>query len=385
MRMNFKIGVIGAGFIGPVHIEAIRRQGFEVVALAESNQVLADKVTQSLNIPKAYGDWKELISDPEINVVHIASPNYLHYEQVKAALEAGKQVLCEKPLAMNSKQSSELVVLAKKKGLANAVNFNLRFYPLTQEARELIRAGRLGDKIFIAQGSYLQDWLLLDTDWNWRLEPELGGKLRAIADIGSHWIDLVTFIMGSRVSTVYSDFATFLPVRKKPVKKIDTFGGKLEVDAKYEEKVIRTEDYASVLLKFSNGAHGVMSVSQVSSGRKNRLFFEINGSQSSLMWDSEDPNLLMIGNRLVPNQTIIKDPSLMSEGVRWSASFPGGHAEGYPDTFKQLQKAFYGYISKGDYKAIPDFPTFEDGHRAIVVNEAILKSAQGNHWVEIEY
>ena len=308
MAKKFKVGVIGVGFIGPAHMEGIRRLGFEVVAIAEANQALAEESADRLLVPKAYGDWKNLIADPEIDVVHIASPNFLHHMHAKAALEAGKHVVCEKPLAMTGKESGELVHLAAERKLVNAVNFNIRFYPLVHEAKARIQNGELGDKLYIIQGSYLQDWLLLDTDWNWRLEPEFGGELRAVADIGSHWMDLVTFVTGTQIRSVFADFKTFIPIRRKPKKKIDTFGGKLEIDMEYEEKPIHTEDYAAVLIKFENGARGVMVVSQVSSGRKNRLFFEINGSDSSLIWDSEIPNQLMIGHRPIPNQLLIKDP-----------------------------------------------------------------------------
>ena len=385
MTKKFKVGVIGVGFIGPAHMEGIRRQGFEVAAIGEATQELADLAAERLLVPKAYGDFNDLINDPEIDVVHIASPNFLHFKHAKAALEAGKHVVCEKPLAMTAEESGELVKLAAEKKLVNAVNFNIRFYPMAQEAKALVEAGALGDKIYIVQGSYLQDWLLLDTDWNWRLEPELGGELRAVADIGSHWMDLVTFVTGTRIKSVFADFETFLPIRRKPTKKIDTFGGKLEVDVEYEEKPIHTEDYAAILFKFENGARGVMTVSQVSSGRKNRLFFEINGSDSSVIWDSEMPNQLMIGHRPEPNQLLIKDPSLMSDASRWTASYPGGHTEGFPDTFKQLQTAVYRYIAAGDYDAKPDFPTFRDGHNTILVDDAILKSAREGRWVDVEY
>jgi len=385
MAKKYKVGVIGLGFIGPAHMEGIRRLGFEVVAIAEATQELANQAAENLLVPKAYGDWKDLIADPEIDVVHVASPNFLHFQHAKAALEAGKHVVCEKPLAMTSAESGELVRLAKKKNLVNAVNFNIRFYPLVHEAKARVEAGEIGEKVYIIQGSYLQDWLLLETDWNWRLEPELGGDLRAVADIGSHWMDLVTFVTGTRIKSVFADFKTFLPIRKKPKKKIDTFGGKLEVDMEYEEKPIYTEDYAAVLIKFENGARGVMTVSQVSSGRKNRLFFEINGSKSSLVWDSEIPNQLMIGHRPEPNQLLIKDPSLMSQTAQWTASYPGGHPEGFPDTFKKLQTAVYRYISANDFSAKPDFPTFLDGHHTILVDEAILRSAKENRWVDVEY
>jgi len=385
MVKKFKVGVIGVGFIGPAHMEGLRRQGFEVVAVSEVTQELADEAAERLLVPKAYGNWEDLINDPEIDVVHIASPNFLHYEHAKAALEAGKHVVCEKPLAMTAEESAELVKLAEEKKLVNAVNFNIRFYPLVHDAKARIAAGELGDRIYIIQGSYLQDWLLLDTDWNWRLEPELGGELRAVADIGSHWMDLVTFITGTRIQSVFADFETFLPIRRKPKKKIDTYGGKMEVDIEYDEKEIKTEDYAAILFRFENGARGVMTVSQVSSGRKNRLFFEINGSDSSLVWDSEVPNQMMIGHRPEPNQLLIKDPSLMMDAARWTASYPGGHTEGFPDTFKQLQTAVYRYLAAGNFDAEPDFPTFRDGHNTILVDEAILKSARENRWVDVSY
>ena len=385
MADKIKVGVIGAGFIGPAHIEAIRRQGLEVLALAETGQKDADKAAERLMIPKAYGDWRDLVADPEIDVVHVTSPNYLHFEHAKGALEAGKHVICEKPLAMTTEESAELVKLAEEKNLVNAVNFNLRFYPLIQEAKARIDAGELGNNIYIIQGSYLQDWLLYETDWNWRLEPDLGGELRAIADIGSHWMDLVTFITGKKITSVFADFATFLPIRKKPKKKIDTFGSKIEKNNFYEEKGIRTEDYAAVLFKFEGGTRGVMTVSQVSSGRKNRLFFEINGSESSLVWDSEIPNQMMIGHRPEPNQIIIKDPSLMKESARWAASYPGGHAEGFPDTFKQLQTAVYNRISSGQNEETPNYPTFKDGHNNILIDEAILKSAKEKQWIDVNY
>lgn len=385
MVKKFKVGVIGVGFIGPAHMEGIRRLGFEVVAVAEATQELANNAAENLLVPRAYGNWLNLVADPEIDVVHIASPNFLHFQHAKAVLEAGKHVVCEKPLAMTPQESGELVKLAKDKKLVNAVNFNIRFYPLIHEAKARIESGMLGDKLYIIQGSYLQDWLLLDTDWNWRLEPEFGGELRAVADIGSHWMDLVTFVTGTRIKSVFADFETFIPVRRKPKKKIDTFGGKLEVDMEYEEQPIHTEDYAAVLIKFENGARGVMAVSQVSSGRKNRLFFEINGSKSSLIWDSEIPNQMVIGHRPEPNQLIIKDPSLMMESAKWTASYPGGHTEGFPDTFKQLQTAVYNYISAGDFDAIPNFPTFQDGHHTILVDEAILKSAKEQRWIDVNY
>ena len=380
---SLQVGVVGTGFIGPAHVEALRRLGIHVVGIVGSSPDRAQPKADALRLDRVYASVEELLADPQIDVVHITSPNHLHYPQVKAALEAGKHVVCEKPLAMDSKESAELVALAQAKGLVNAVNFNIRFYPLAHHARSLVQSGEIGD-LYIVQGSYLQDWLLYATDWNWRLEPGLGGEMRAVADIGSHWLDLMTFITGKRIEAVCADFHTFLPVRQKPKTAIDTFTGKLQAAVETEPQPIHTEDYATIMLRFAGGARGVVTVSQVSAGRKNRLYFEIDGAKSSLVWDSERPNELLIGHRERPNELLLKDPSLLSAEARQFASYPGGHNEGFPDTFKQLYTAIYRYIEKGDFTAPTDFPTFADGHYELQLGEAILQSARTERWVKVE-
>ncbi len=379
---SLKVGIIGTGFIGPAHVEGLRRLGIEVSGVLDISPDMARSKADSMHIERVYTSLDELCSDQDLDVIHITSPNYLHYEHSKAALLAGKHVVCEKPLAMDSNQSAELLALAEQKGLVHAVNFNLRFYPLVNQARAMLRAGDLGD-VHIIQGSYLQDWLLLPTDWNWRLEPELGGAMRAVADIGSHWLDLMGFISGLKIEAVLADFATFLPVRQKPMSSIETYGGKLQTAVEYEPQTIHTEDYASILLRFKGGARGVVTVSQVSAGRKNRLYYEIDGAKSALSWDSECPNEMWIGHRERPNELLMKDPSLLSDEARQFTSYPGGHNEGFPDTFKQHFMAVYRYIRAGDFTAEPDFPTFRDGHYGLVVGEAILKSAREGHWVNL--
>ncbi len=381
-KNSLNVGIVGTGFIGPAHLEALRRNNVQVIGLAEATAELASEKAEELGITKAYPSYEKMLADPNIHVIHLATPNYLHYPHAKAALEAGKHVVCEKPLAMNSQESADLVKIARTTELVNVINFNIRFYPMAQQARQMVQNGDLGD-IFILQGSYLQDWLLLPTDWNWRLEPELGGTLRAIGDIGSHWLDLMTFITGLKVKKVYADFKTFHPIRKKPLKPLETFTGKLLLPEDYEDKPIHTEDYASVLLHYENGARGVLTVSQISSGRKNRIFFEINGSLSSLVWNGERPNELWIGHRSEPNQVLMKDPSLLSPEARTTVSYPGGHNEGFPDTFKQLYNKVYNYILAGDYSAQPDFPTFADGHYELVLCEAIERSAKEGEWVDV--
>ncbi len=382
MTETIKAGVSGGGFIGEAHIEALRRIGVKVAGIAEADAALAREKADQLGIEKSYGCFEEMVHDSQIDSVHITSPNYLHYEQAKQALLCGKHVVCEKPLTLTSAQSAELAELAAQKNLVGAVSHNIRFYPLVQQARAMVQEGQLGH-IFIIQGSYLQDWLLLDTDWNWRLEPELGGDMRAVADIGSHWLDLVTFICGKKVVEVFADFKTFLPVRKKPAKAVETYSGKLDAVQEYEKKEIKTEDYASILLHFEGGAKGVLTVSQVCAGRKNRLYFEISGSERSIGWDSQVPNEMWVGKRTGPNQCLLKDPSLAAEPVRSSISFPGGHNEGFPDTFKQLFRQFYAYIAQKDFSKVRNFPTFEDGYQALTMVEAVGRSARKGTWSKV--
>jgi predicted dehydrogenase len=381
-KQTIGVGVVGTGFIGPAHVEGLRRNGINVLGLVEITPETARAKADEMSIPRVYDSLEAMLADPDIDIVHLATPNVLHYPHAKAALLAGKHVVCEKPLAMTAVQSEELVRLAAETGRVNAINFNIRMYPMVQQARSLVQGGELGD-LFILQGSYLQDWLLFNTDWNWRLEADLGGTLRAVGDIGSHWLDLITFITGLRVEEVYADFKTFHPIRKKPAKPLETFTGKILQPSDYVDQPISTEDYATILLHYQNGVRGVVTVAQVCSGRKNRLFFEINGSKSSLAWDGERPNELWIGNRTAPNQVVLKDPSLLTPEARRTVSYPGGHAEGFPDTFKQLSKKVYDYIFAGDFSKVPDFPTFADGHYEMVLCEAIEKSAKEGRWIKV--
>ncbi|WP_438314883.1 Gfo/Idh/MocA family protein [Candidatus Caldatribacterium sp. SIUC1] len=383
MRRTLKVGVIGTGFIGPAHIEAARRTFLaEVVALADINEDVARCKANDLAVELAFGDYRELLRQDHIEVVHICTPNHLHYTMVKEALLAGKHVVCEKPLAMNRREAEELVELAEKFGRVHAVHFNVRFYPLVREARVLVSQGKVG-KIFAIHGSYLQDWLFYETDYNWRLEPELSGPSRAVADIGSHWLDLVEYISGQQVVEVFADFATFHKTRKKPLKPVETYAGKILKPEDYETVPITTEDYASVLLHFDGGAHGVMTVNQVAAGRKNRITYEIDGSLCALFWDSERPNELWIGRRDKANELLMKDPSLVSETTRQIISFPGGHNEGFPDTSKHLFREVYSAILEARPREDWTFPTFVDGLREVVLCEAILESARKSAWVQV--
>jgi predicted dehydrogenase len=382
---TIKAGIIGTGFIGPAHVEALRRLGsVEVVGLAESNAGLAEQKAKLLGIAQAYGDYKDLLKDDRIEVVHNCTPNFVHFKINKDVIAAGKHLVSEKPLAMTSKESAELVRLAKKAGVLNGINFNYRFYPLIQHARALLADKKAGD-VRLVHGSYLQDWLLFDTDYNWRLEPAVGGKSRAVADIGSHWCDLIQHVTGLKIVEVMADLATVIPVRKKPKATIETFAGKALKPSDYDHMKITTEDYASVLFRFDNGARGVFTVSQVSPGRKNRLYFEIDASYHSIVWDQEKPEELWMGYRDRPNELLMKDPSLLHPLAKPYAHYPGGHPEGYPDGPKNFFRNFYKWVADGKVpgKGQADFATFEDGHCEILICEAILKSAKQKKWVKV--
>jgi predicted dehydrogenase len=382
VHLPIRVGVIGAGFIGPAHIESIRRLGYvEVAALAGSSQSSAEAKARELFVPKAYGDFFDLIRDPEIDVVDISSPNVYHYPAARAALEAGKHVMCEKPLGMTSAESAELVELADRTGLVNAVTLNVRFYPVIRHAKALIERGDLGT-IFSVHGGYWQEWLLYDTDYNWRVEAGAGGKLRAIGDVGSHWMDLAQFVTGQRITQVLAEMSTFLPVRQKPDRPLEAFS---TADVPRTPVNVDTEDAATVLLHFGDGARGTMQVSQVAAGRKNRVAIEVNGSKASLAWDGEHPNELWIGYRDRPNEVLIKDPALLAEEARPYARYPAGHDEGFADTHTAIERSFYDFIRAGGYASDrqPDFPTFVDGHRENVLGDCILESAGSQRWVDV--
>lgn len=380
---KFRVGVVGLGFIGSAHIENVRRLGDEVVGIVGKDLEEAQTSAAALHVEKAYATYDDMIADPDIEIVHICSPNYLHYSHAVKAIEAGKHVICEKPLTVSAEESAALVELAKGKNLACAVNYNLRYYPVNHEARELVRNGELG-KIHNIHGAYLQDWLLLPTDWNWRLLTKEGGALCSVADIGSHWIDMVMFVTGLRITEVMADLGTSIPVRKRPLGEVETFAGKLgSQEQAYEEVAVTGDDFANILFHFDNGAKGSLAVSQVSAGRKNSLSYEIDGSRSALAWNSETPDALWRGYRGRYNEILIKDPAIMSPAAQAVSSYPGGHTEGFPDTFKQLAKKVNAYIREGNYHAAPDFPTFADGHAALVIEEAILESSQTGRWVSV--
>jgi len=378
--------IVGTGFMGSVHAEALLRAGVRVVGILGSSPEKSRRAAGALGLPRAYDSLEDVLADPSAHSVHLATPNRFHFDQARRAILAGKHVLCEKPLAMDAAESAALVALAREHPRqAAGVNYNIRFYPLCLEARDRARRGEIGTVRHVC-GSYAQDWLLRETDYNWRVLADEGGELRAVADVGTHWLDLVQAVTGLEVESVCADLLTVHPTRQRPRGEVETFSGKMPGTGADEAVAVAvsTDDFGSVLLRFRGGARGCLWVSQVAAGRKNSLRFEVAGAKESLAWDSERPEELWIGRRDAPNGLLLKDPALAGEAARSAMAYPGGHAEGYPDSFKQAFLAFYRYIAAGDFDAPPPYPTFADGHREVVLCGAILRSHRERRWVDVE-
>jgi predicted dehydrogenase len=379
---KLKTVVFGAGFVGRVHIEGIRRLGtVELYAIGVGPDDDGPRLGAELNVDRVSSSYRELLSDPSVDAVHICTPNASHFPIAKAALEAGKHVLCEKPLATSASEARELVALAQKTGLRNCTFHNLRFYPMIQQARRICESGELGD-ILIVQGTYSQDWLLYETDWNWRLSAAEGGRSRCLADIGSHWCDGMEHVTGLRITSLCSDIQTFYKTRKKPRHAVDTFSGSALKPEDYDDVSIDTEDYAAVMFRMGERTRGCFTVSQVSAGRKNSYRFEIFGTKAGIAWDGEKQDQLWIGHRSSPNQLLLKDPSLLKPEARSYADLPGGHSEGYDDTFKQVFRRFYRSIENPDAK--PDYPQFVDGLRQLNILDAEFESNERQGWVNVD-
>jgi predicted dehydrogenase len=372
--------VVGTGFIGQVHLEAIRRLGVDVAGIVGSSAEKAADVAARWNVRHAYESYEAMLADPTVNVVHITSPNDRHYDQALAALLAGKHVVCEKPLAMTSEETRHLADTAAKTGLVAAVNFNIRFYPQVHEMRDRVQRGDAG-RPYLVTGSYLQDWLLYDTDWNWRVQGERGGQLRVVGDVGAHWLDLASFVTGQRITEVFAELSTVIPVRKRPLGEVQTFSS--TASGPSEEYPISSEDLAAILLRFEGGALGVLAVSQVSAGRKNAVAIEVSGATYSLAWRGEAPQELWIGHRDKPNEVLLSDPSLFSEGAAAVASLPGGHIEGFENGFKAMYAAVYADIVSGNRPERPAYATFADGHYEALLIEAIGRSSKEGRWVPV--
>ncbi|MFC5652035.1 Gfo/Idh/MocA family protein [Paenibacillus solisilvae] len=382
---KIKVGIIGTGFSASFHLEALRRlPQVEVAAVAGSSLAKAEAMASKYAIRKAYQSHEELIDDKEVEVVHNCTPNDLHYAINTRILEAQKHLLSEKPLAMNSEESAKLAVLAEETPVISGVCYNYRHYPLVAEARRRIHSGQVG-KLNLITGGYLQDWLMEETDYNWRLHPERSGPSRAVADIGSHWCDLLQHVTGQQIVEVLADLKIVHPIRLKRVSSSEDESWQPE----FEKIPITTEDFGHVLVHFDGGAKGVFTVSQVSAGRKNKIFFEIAGSNESVQWDQENPNKLWIGRRGGANRVIGTDPEELPQEVAAMVHYPGGHEEGWPDGVKNLFLDFYEAVAAHkeglDYNggSHQTFASVQEGHYMMRINEAIVESFHKKTWVSI--
>jgi predicted dehydrogenase len=381
---TLKTAIFGTGFMGRVHLEGVRRtENVEAAAVVGRNLDAAKRLAAGFSIPTVTTDYREILRDAKIDAVHVCTPNAQHFPMAKDALAAGKHVLCEKPLSVSVEEGEELTVLAARKGLRNCVCHNLRYYPMVQQMRRLREAGDLGE-ILVVQGTYSQDWLLYDTDWNWRVETSAGGASRCMADIGSHFFDMAEHVTGLRVSSLCADLQTFHKTRKQPKHSVETFANKMMGAEDYIEIPIDTEDFGAVVFRMGSvdgksRTRGAMTASQVSAGRKNGLSIEIYGTKSSVAWNQERPDELWQGHRDSGNGIYIKDPSLLKPGARAYADLPGGHSEGYDDTFKQVFRSFYASIAG----AAPEYPQFADGLRQMQILDAVLTSNRDRTWTDV--
>jgi predicted dehydrogenase len=378
------MGLVGPGFVGAHHIDAVRRLGFvDVVAIAASSEASARRKADALGIPRAYGRFEDLIADPDVHVVHNTTPNALHGPVIRETLSRGKHIISDKPLATTAEEALDLWRAAERAGVVHAVTFNYRGNPLVQQARAMIAAGEIGPVHFV-HGAYLQDWLLQETDFSWRLEPEKGGASSAVGDIGSHWCDLVQHVVGQRIVEVLADLTTVIETRMKPAGSVEAFS---TGEGAREPFTVRSEDLGSVLVRLDGGAKGSLSVGQVCAGHKNGLWFEANGRKASLRWVQERQNELWIGRRDGPNGVLLKDPSLVNEAARGYTHLPGGHQEAWADAFCNVMRDIYTFIGDARRPSDPHppaFATFEDGYRAACLVDAVLDSHRhGSVWTDV--
>mgnify|MGYP002515783182 CR=1 FL=1 len=377
---RFNVGVIGLGFIGNAHVEALRRLGnVNVIAVADSMDW--KRKGDAICVPHSYENYKELIDNEELDAVHICTPNSTHFEIAMYAMQKGIAVMLEKPFTVSVDEARALCEYASNHKIIGAVNHSLRMNPMVMEMKGLAKNGSLGRRIFAIHGSYLQDWLLFDTDWSWRLDSKMSGKTRAFSDIGTHWIDMVENITGLKAVEVLAEFDTVYKQRKRPLGEVQTFSSSSGM--KYKDFDVDTEDWCSVLFRFNNGAIGSANISQVTAGRKNQQVIAISGSDASLYWENERSNELWIGHRNEFNQVVVKDPSLVEPLARKVISYPGGHVEGFPDTLKQQFKLFYEALEKKSTERA-EFALFKDGLREMIITDCVYRSAMERRWIEIK-
>jgi predicted dehydrogenase len=364
----------------------MRRLGFvDVAAVCSDEPEVTRRKAEQLGIPKVYERYEDLIADSDIDVVDIATPTFLHYPVAMAALRHGKHVIVDKPLALSTAQARELTAAARAAGVVNAMTFNYRYNPLVQHARVLVGRGDLGE-VHLIHGQYLQEWLLRDTDFSWRLEPGQSGPAAMVADAGSHWFDLIEHVTGLRITSVSAELKTTIRVRRRPLaasREAFAEAGKEETEP-YE---VTVPDMGIAMLRLQNGASASFVTSALCAGHKNDLTFEIHGSRASLRWLQEEPNRLWIGRRGEPDQVIVKDPALLDPTVRHYASLPGGHNEAWPDAFRNVLRNVFEFIAEGRDPRTADgvlFPTFENGLRVAAIADAMVASAAaGAAWTPV--
>jgi len=380
---TIKVGLIGTGYIGLVHLEMLRRLGVvEIAAVADTNAGLAQAAAAKFGIGKVYDGAEALIADGEVEVVHNCAPNNVHFEISAAAIRAGKELLSEKPLALDSRESAELLELATKHGTLTAVDFCYRYYPVVQEAAARARRGDLGEvRAFV--GHFLQDWLFYETDYTWRLDPKVAGRANVVADLGSHWFDLVQFITGQKIVEVMAELHTCLPKRRKPKGGVLSFGAGAAGET--EEVAITLDDYASLFLKLENGARGSFTTCQAAAGRKVDLEIQVFGSKESYAWSHVHPNALWIGHREKANEVFYESSQLQTEGTRKYATLPTGHPIGYHDAVFNLFRDYYEALAakRAGNATNANFPDFRVGHDMMCVIDAAVESDKTGRWAAV--
>jgi predicted dehydrogenase len=368
------IAIVGTGMIGAVHRRAALLAGAEVRGVAASSSQRAREIAQAWDVARAYGDIGEIIADPQVQVVHVCTPNHLHRTMAQAALEAGKHVICEKPLATTVDDARALAALAASTGLVATVPFVYRYHPVVREARARIAQGELGP-LRLIHGSYLQDWLLDPTSNNWRVDPALGGASRVFADIGSHWCDLVEWVGGERFVDVTATFATVIAERGAITGQSFTTpaaGGAMQA--------VSSEDVATAMFRTTAGTLASLTVSQVSAGRRNRLWFEIDGARASVAFNQEDPERLWVGLPDQREEVFVRGPGAGSAEQRRLAVLPAGHAQGYGNCFEAFVADTYRAIEGERPEGLP---TFEDGLRSALIVDRVVTSARTHAWTSI--
>ena len=375
------VGVIGTGYIGGVHIDALSRiGGVKVKTLSDLNKDFAAATAAKFNIPNVCSDYREIIKDPGIDVIHNCTPNKAHFEITREALREGKQVMSEKPLAMTLSEAAELTELAEKKKAVTGVHFCYRYYPVVQEMAMRVRRGDAGD-VRLVTGTWFQDWLSKVTDYSWRLDKSEGGESNITADLGSHWFDLIQFVTGQKISKVLGDIETIIPVRKKPIRQVLAF--EKVGDVEYEEVNVEVEDYSAVLFRLSGGAPGSFTGSQVCPGRKSDTEFQVYGSEYSMAWNHKWSDKLWIGHRDRPNEELTESPVLQDPVTAKYATLPAGHPVGYYDAVSNLFKDFYSVVSDAEEVNPLGRPTFQTGYDEMKILDAILKSVAKGAWVDV--